>query len=237
MAIQDKFLRGLLGSLVFYERNGKQISRVRARKVRVSPVTLARAASFGHASQLSSIFTFEFKRLLNLPKLPSLQQRLAGSISGWLGGKPLHEIKATKLIPGVENFLLNKEAKLGVLLRRELQLAGNTGESLQLAISSFQPADCFIAPVWTARVSFTIVAVSCKFSNPSLEQVGITNIEMAVSSDYLPAQQIDLKVKLNPGEMTIVVASLVFKGKTYDTKDGTQEGKWRPIEVIGAVYV
>ena len=49
MAIQNDFLRGAIGHLVYYELNGKQVVRQQARKVKVSPVTLAQATNFGHA--------------------------------------------------------------------------------------------------------------------------------------------------------------------------------------------
>lgn len=47
------------GQHVFYEFNGKQIARTRPRKVNVAAVTLARAANFGHASQLSWVIMGE----------------------------------------------------------------------------------------------------------------------------------------------------------------------------------
>jgi len=236
MAIQDKFLRGRIGPIVFYERNGKQVARSLPVKVRVAAVSLARATNFGHASRLSSVFIAEFKRMLALPKIPSLQQRLAGSISRWLGVTPMNDIAATPAVPWVESFRLNTKAELNFLLKQQLRVVANTSENLKLSISSFQPAGAIITPAGTLSVNCSIAVASCKLSTAALMQVYQTSFEIPCTIGSLSAQEIDLSVQLNPGELAIVVVSLLFKGKTYETLAGVQDLRWRPIEVIGAVY-
>jgi len=87
-----------------------------------------------------------------------------------------------------------------------------------------------------AKTRCTIAEAICKLSTTALMQVYQTSFEIPYIIGSIPEQEINLNVHLNPGEPIVVAAALLFKGKTYETLAGVQDLRWRPIEVIGAVY-
>ena len=232
----DKFLRGLVGSVVFYERDGKQFARKRPKKRKLAAASKARAVSFGHASTLSAWLVDEFTGLLKLPKFPKLQQRLAGTISRWLGGRKLPEIIARQHVSWVEDFNFNLETKLNAQFKKQLNVITNPGEEIRLSINSFSPVNTILAPDGTSSVACSIAVVSCLLKKPDIKQSYATTLEIPYTTNVTIQQQINTGVQVRPGELTLVVISLLFKGKDFDELDGVQHFKWRPVEVVGAAY-
>lgn len=236
MAKLDRFLRGIVGPVVFYELNGKQVARSRPSKVRLSEDGKRRAENFSYAARLASILVGEVSRLLPLPKFNKTTQRLIGAICRWLDVRRVAEMTAQNPVPWVENFSFNGDCIVNNSWKRHFRLVQDGVGNYRLRVDAFFPVETFYVPPSTKFVCCRIAVVSCHVENKSLTQVFENQLEIPYTVEPFPVQEIETGIVARSGELTIAVASLLFKEYVDDYSERKHDSKWRAVEMVGAVF-
>ncbi len=236
MAIEDNSLRGKIGPMVCYRMNGKNITRGMPCHYEQTPATKARGLNFGVASRVGAQIRSGLKDIIPFPKDLGMQSSLTGTISRWLARVPLAEVQPVDDIPYLSDFRFNWKSMVNMKWRALLHISMPDTLKLLLDIHAFIPKDVTHAPAWTEKIECKLAVVSCNLATQRLKSEFHASIQFPLDRNEVPTQQIVLPVSIEPGNLVLVVAAMIYTlnkgGESFETK----EIAFRPADVIWARY-
>ncbi|MEO8406586.1 MAG: hypothetical protein ABI480_18385 [Chitinophagaceae bacterium] len=236
MAKEKQSLSGKIGPVVVYQLNGKNVVRSKPRRYKQTTGTKARSKNFGKASTLGAQLRSGLERVIPFPKDISMQTRLTGAISKWLGTTALKDVQPQKHIPWLSDFEFNEKAKLNSRWKELLKVGEPTTDGILLNIPAFIPVDVINGPAKTTSIECRIGAVSCNLLTQSGTKGFYTSFSFPNTDQKVATQEILMKVNTKPGNVVLVVSSLVYFGNKGGEKVEREEVRWRPVSIIIAFH-
>lgn len=237
MAItRNNSLSGMVGPVVVYMLNGKNIMRARPSRFKQTKATKAAAKQFGLASGISANLRRQIYRSLEGMTQQSMRYRFNKAILEWLrSGRPA----TNSGMPGfssLEQFQFNEKISLRDRLRAQVSIDWSRAGKIILDIPAMVPNRDIAAPQNTASIQWIIEVARTSLKNQlSVEGIPPTAaFNIKYSGKTINSRRIEIPFVLKPGELTIVVVALRY---IINNNPGVlNDEKWMPTGIIGTYY-
>ncbi|HLP39772.1 hypothetical protein [Lacibacter sp.] len=235
MAFQTSaFLKGKLGNIVFYTRNGRHIARSVPDKVRQTDATKQRSKNFGIASAAGKPLRGLLAPVLPFPKDRSMQVRFSGVLAKWLALQQVHELVPQRPLPFVTGFCFNPATSITERVRIPFRIETQDASGVRIIVPAFVPVKSISAPAHTTLVDVHFSVASCNLLKAAATGSSIQSIRIPYTSSLQPEQELFFPVAAVPGSVVLVAASVI-----YTLQNGKQELRpaFLPSAVIDAWYL
>ena len=239
MAInKNNSLSGLIGPVVVYKLNGKDVIRIRPRKYKKSKASQNAAKQFGLASKMSAQLRRQLYRSLEGINQRSMRYRFDGVIQEWLRhGKPGDSDSGSLEFSFIEQFQFNEKTSLAEKLRVRVSITWSRPGKIILNIPAMIPIRDMAAPQNTELVHWIIEASRTSLVNPPGQQgYAIANIDIKYNKNAVKAQTLEINFTLKKAELIVVVLALKYTTNRNGDRKILADDKWLPAAVIGSYY-
>jgi len=225
-----------MGKITFYVMDGKnyakskQGKRNKKRNAKQSPqeVVFGNASSFGTPiiNHLKPYLLFYFKR------------EVYNHFRGWLGNElPQHEndTEWNLSIADTGLYNINRDADLRdqLLIMPEVLLMEEG--KLNISFPSFVPVKKIKAPAKTKAVNIQVLAVSAPFSDTrKILRISADNYDVDYNRLTVAAKEFVLETGNDPGNLLLIILSLVFMTCNSNAHQYVQDVKWLPAAIVAA---
>ena len=238
MAKGHVIISGKIGPVVacFIKANNSIRYRAHPRKYKTTTPVKKRRTTFGRASTWGRLFRKRLISILPFPKDKSMQGKFSGAMTKWITTTAITELQPVQQIPFLHGFQFNEATSLEARWKVDIEMVKNAEGNFILRIPSFIPKSQIVAPAGTVSVECRIAAAGFMLENNSETGRFEEITEFPLNDDVIAAREISLGINSQPGSMVICGIYLIYKisGKSWKTE--TDNPKFMPAGVVGAVY-
>ena len=218
-------LVGLVGTVVYYEMNGKNYVRKSPREMKKKRSAEVRKANslFGTVSKYGSDMFGEMKPYLSFP----FSRETHNNLRSWIYTeyKKGIDLQAWPL-NSANTFLctLNKP-DLRDFMKFDVQ-AKNEGTAISVLFPSFNPVERMKPPLHTIGINIKVIVATHTFNNDWVRVLPtLTSYEFNYSNQQLPEKQISLQTNGNAGDIAMVILAIEYKTReSVNNFSGTISG-------------
>jgi hypothetical protein len=233
--IDDVFVSGTFGNIVFYRRMGKACARMKRTGIKQTAATKKRGVNFGVAARAGKALRIGLVKAMPNPKDRSMQSRFSGAIAKWLGVSNISDIKPSSSLLYVNSFPFTAEDTLQFSFRVPYRLTiTETGTIINL--DAFIPAKNLRAPAGTVSVQLIIATAGCELANGRGAGSAFRIIDIPYNREEIPAMTIDLNVPGKKGNMILTAARLIYIGWKNGYPFIIEKKGYNSAGVINAAY-
>ena len=234
MALQHTiFVRGKVGPVIFYERDGIGYARAAPQKVRQTKATKESAQLFGKAARIAKVLRRNTSDVCSTSISRKAMIRLNQAVQAWLMGQntaPQNEIHR------VTDFEFNLEKELTSTLKCNIT-AGFTGEGeVNVTIPALQLLKDVKAPVDTKTIHFHVFVNTCRVSDHTPTGEDYCEIRTPFQEGTVPEQKVSLSFDASEGCMTVVIVALQFTTGKHFSALPMDRTEWLPMRIVAACY-
>ena len=102
--IDDVFVSGTFGNIIFYRRMGKACARIKRNKIKQTVATKKRSVNFRIAARAGKALRAGLKPTMPKPTDRSMQIRFSGTIARWLGKSDVNTLQSYDRVPFISQF-------------------------------------------------------------------------------------------------------------------------------------
>ena len=234
--IDDVFITGTMGNVVFYRRMGKPCVRVRREHIKQTGATKKRGENFGIAARAGKRLRSGLIPVMPNPTDRSMQSRFSGAIAKWLGQSDVPTLQPCEEIPFVSSFQFTEGVSFGERFKVPIVTKQPTSNIVSIIIGSFIPSQNIAAPAGTLRVKL-IIAVSSTDLAIGLSGVCPAQvIDIPYNETEIPAKEMDFQLYAVEGNIILTAARLVYFGAKGNPGLAFNNEAFNPAGVIDAQY-
>jgi len=205
--INDGFIKGLVGNLVFYQRGDQQFVRTNVARKKRKKETNPRNAAFTIVSASASPMVTYLKPMLALP----LTQKVYNDIRGWI--LPLYQVYGAGDWPLTERNMcqLNPLLDLRDYLQVPVTVADNGGGNISVSIPALHPRLQVKAPLRTQQVLVKVMAIATTFNQyRSVVFSAADQYVFDYSNSMVPAREWVLVTGAPSGNIAMVIVAVEY---------------------------
>jgi len=230
MAInKNNSLSGMVGPVVVYELNGKQVMRARPRPHKKSKASQEAAKQFGLASALSKQIRLHLRNGLPGYADPKMRYRFEAVIRAWLRNGRAITDRGVNGFSLLDRFQFNEKSSLFEKLGVQLSIDWTQRGKIVVNIPALVPVRDIAAPPKTESVRWFIDAASSEWDNH-------VTLDITYNESITKARRCELDFPTSPGKLTIVLLTLEYTIKSGNNRQVTRDEKWLPAWIIGSFY-
>lgn len=227
-------LSGMIGPVVLYYRNGKEIIKSKGRKVKQTDPTKASAKSFGKIKGISSWLRAGLSRVLPSYLSMPVMYAMDRAVGNWYR----HQLPAlTASSTGFAHFVslqLNSEASPSPLtfLGAEPEVEWNNAEEIAVQLPSIDTASV-VLPKGATAMAFTLVVTGSGISDPrDSRHAKMLRVEKEITPAGVDASTLLLGFKQAADSLYLAFLQIAYKvGITW-----LEEDRWKPLLLVGSCY-
>jgi hypothetical protein len=233
--IDDVFVSGTFGNIVFYRRMGKPCARMKRTGIKQTLATKKRGVNFGVAARAGKALRVGLAKAIPNPRDRSMQSRFSGAIAKWLGVSNVSDLQPCAALLYVSSFPFTAEHTLHDNFRVPYQIdTSETGISIKL--HAFVPVKSLMAPAGTISVQLVIAAAGCVLASGRGAGSSCRIIKVPYNEEEIPGMTLDFNVPGLKGNMIVTAVRMIYIG----WKDGThyiiEKKGYNSAGVINATY-
>lgn len=233
--IDDVFVSGTFGNMVFYRRMGKACARIKRSHIKQTVATKKRSTNFGIAARTGKILRAGLINAMPNPRDRSMQSRFSGAFAKWLGQSDVNTLQPCEPVPYLTNFAFTKEDTFNE--RFKVQFSVNfTSTGVEIRIAGFNPVRNISAPAGTVSVHLVIAVAGVKPAKGVAAGFASQTIEIPYSDTEIPPKILDFAIPADPGTLIVTAARLVYLGVKNNQKPILNKKEFDPAGVINAAY-
>ena len=201
---------GTVDNLIYYK--WKDIYAVRTKPVKVKQTKASKQQSrlFGMAAHTGAVLRNLLKPALPDAKDRAMMRRLEQAMVQWLRSGAYSTNEPQDNLSFITGFEFNEQSVLTSRLKLPVTVTRTQQSTVAVLIPQLQPVKDIAAPAGTKKVAVKLRAAACSLANDN--NINCTGMELNI--DYndalLPAQQVELPVSLEAGNITIVMITLEY---------------------------
>jgi hypothetical protein len=235
MGIYEGGVRGKVGKMVFYQRNGKTYMRAIAEKVKQSEATKEKALLFGKAVSLSARLRSGLKNVVENPSAKPIMYALNRGLQEWMTLSPTINEGLTTDLPGLTGLPLSKKTSIKQRFKKEIAINFELPGSIMLTIPVLVPLEHIKAPANTEDIIMNVGVVSSKLGDHgTVGDERSACFKLTYDSNPVTEKKISFDFPIEPGHLVLVVVSLRYRIPTYGNLKIIMEDPWIPVEVVGS---
>ncbi|MDE3185677.1 MAG: hypothetical protein KGM16_19875 [Bacteroidota bacterium] len=233
--IDDVFVSGTFGNIVFYRRMGKACARMKRSGIKQTVATKKRGVNFGIAARAGKALRMGLRPCMPNPTDRSMQSRFSGAIARWLGTKEVDGLAPSNPIPFVSSYSFTMEDSF--IDRCKVPFGISTSESgVEVSLAAFVPLKYISVPAGTLAVKLVIAVAGCRLATGVFTSGSSQTIHIPYDNLEIPAQTLRFDVPGDKGNLIVTAARLIYTGiKNGDPCIIDKKG-FNPAGVINAVY-
>jgi hypothetical protein len=235
MGIYVSGMRGKVGVLVYYQRNGKTCMRTIAGTVKQTEATKEKAVLFGRAVRLSARLRSGLKEVVENPKAKPIMYALNKGLQKWLAlSQPTNKELSTGL-PRLTGLPLSKKTSVNQRFKKEIVVNFELPGTVVLTIPELVPTESIIAPAGTQDIIMTVGVVSCKLDEQ--RKIGDDRsacFKITHDSNPVAERKISFDFPIKPAHLVLVVVSMRYRIPKPGELKIIMEDPWIPVEVVGS---
>jgi hypothetical protein len=233
--IDDVFVSGTFGNIVFYRRMGTACARMKRTDIKQTAATKKRGVNFGVAARAGKALRIGLFKAMPNPQDRSIQSRFSGAIAKWLRVKNVSDVQPSPALLYVNSFPFTAEDTLRSNFRVPYRIS-ITETGTRISLDAFVPAHSLLAPAGTVSVQLVIATAGCELANGRGAGSAFRIIDIPYNREEIPAMTIDFNVPGNKGNMILTAVRLIYIG----WKDGyhciIDKKNYNSAGVINAAY-
>lgn len=227
------FVKGSIGNVIFYERNGRPYARSKPGSVKQTANMKQRSLNFGIAARAGKTLRVQLAPLLPFPKDRKMQSRFSGALSQWLGTQPINELLPQPAVAALHGYNFNEACRLAERFKAPVHVSLPSTGQVTIDIAAFVPTQVLAAPAHTAYAELTVITTACRLADAMPVATEIFSRRIDYNNIQQPAQQLQYTIAAQPGTLVLVAASISFWRS--NGKKEMREGDL-PAVVLGAAY-
>lgn len=227
------FVKGSIGNVIFYERNGRPYARSKPGSVKQTANMKQRSLNFGIAARAGKTLRLQLAPLLPFPKDRKMQSRFSGALSQWLGTQTINELLPQPAVTALHNYNFNEACRLEERFKVPIHINLASPGQVAIDIPAFVPTQALAAPAHTAYAGLTIVTTACRLADAMPVASEIFTRRIDHNNIEQPAQQLQYSIAAQPGTLVLAAASVSFWRS--NGKKEMREG-YLPAAVLDAAY-
>jgi len=233
--IDDVFVSGTFGNIVFYRRMGKACARMKRTDIKQTEATKKRGVNFGIAATAGKALRMGLTPTMPNPRDRSMQSRFSGAIAKWLGTKEVGTLSACDPIPFISSYSFTTDDCFRERCKVPFGISTSEG-GVEVTLAAFVPLKNISAPAGTLAVKLVIAVAGCRLATGVFTGGSSQTIDIPYDNLEIPAQTLRFDVPGDKGNMIVTAARLIYTG----TKNGhpriIEKKGFNPAGVINALY-
>jgi hypothetical protein len=209
--IDDVFVSGTFGNIVFYRRMGTACARMKRTGIKQTGATKKRGVNFGVAARAGKALRMGLVKAMPNPTDRSMQSRFSGAIAKWLGVSDVSDLQPSSALLYVNSFSFTAEDSLQFNLRVPYRTT-ITESGTTISLDAFIPVKNLRAPAGTVSVQLVIATAGCVLADGTGTGSGFRIIDIPYNEDEIPAMSLDFNLPGNKGNMVVTAARLIYIG-------------------------
>ena len=228
---------GTIGPLVGCLRHGKYYYRSKSKKPTQTKATREAAGIFGLAAMACKVMRTYLEPCLPDPKDQHMRRRLEWRIRQWLGEQTSLTPQTTADIPFVNHFNFNAEDRLSERLTVSpvFSITGPGNAILQLP--AFIPVNQVRVPAGTTHLQLCISSVALRLNSYTCYGNSSTMISLPYNERMNPAQEFNLDLQTEPGNILITAMLLRFGVEEGVEINYRKHAAKAVAAIVGAAYL
>ena len=233
--IDDVFVSGTFGNVVFYRRMGKACARMKRPGIKQTVATKKRGVNFGIAARAGKALRMGLSPVMPNPTDRSMQSRFSGAIARWLGTKDVNGLSPSDPIPFVSSYSFTTEDSFTDRFKAPFRIT--TSEDVaEVTLAAFVPSKNISAPAGTLAVKLVIAVAGCRLATGVFTGGTSQTIDIPYDGVEIPAQTLRFDVPGDKGNMIVTAARLIYTGIKNGHPCIIDKKGFNPAGVINAVY-
>jgi hypothetical protein len=234
--IDDVFVTGTLGNVVFYRRMGKPCARIKREHIHQTTATKKRGVNFGIAARTGKGLRMGLAAAMPNPMDRSVQSRFSGAIARWLGQCDVKSLQPCDNIPFLSSFPFSEDESFRERFKVSVAISA-TANRVSVSIGDFIPVKNISAPAGTLSVRLILTVAAVKFAIGVASGWQTESIEIPFNNLEIPAQVLDFSVPTEAGTIIVTAARLVYYGYKNNPLLAIEKKGFNPAGVIKAMYL
>ena len=233
--INDVFVTGTLGNVVFYRRMGKPCARIKREYIHQTTATKKRGINFGIAARAGKGLRIGLVAAMPNPTDRRVQSRFSGTLAKWLGQSDVKALQPCDNLPFLSSFPFSEDDTFRERFKVPVAVsAAVTGTSV--SIGNFIPVQNISAPAGTLLVKLILSVAAAELATGIPSGWQTESIEIPFNNVEIPAQVLDFSVPMEAGTLIVTAARLVYYGYNNNPLLVIEKKGFNPAEVINAMY-
>ena len=233
--IDDVFVSGTFGNIVFYRRMGKPCARIRRDHIKQTAATKKRGINFGIAARAGKGLRQGLVPAMPYPTDRSMQSRFSGAIAKWLGQSDVAALQPCDHLSYLSSFSFTEDDSFNTRFKIPYTVS-LTESSAIINLASFNPVRNISAPAGTLSVHLVIAASATKLATGAPAGQAIQRVEIPYNNAEMPASTLSFEVPVFAGNMIVIAARLVYIGFKNNYNYIIEKKGFNPAAVIQAAY-
>jgi hypothetical protein len=233
--IDDVFVSGTFGNVVFYRRMGKACARIKRSHIKQTPATKKRSINFGIAAGTGKILRAGLINAMPNPTDRSMQSRFSGAIAKWLGQSEVDALQPCDPVPYLTNFAFTLEDTFHERFKVQFSVTC-TSTKVEIRIAGFNPVRNISVPAGTVSVHLVLAVAGVKPAKGVAAGFTSQTIEIPYSDTEIPPKVLDFAIPASTGTLIVTAARLLYVGVKNNQKSIFNKKGFDPAGVINAAY-
>ena len=233
--IDDVFVTGTLGNVVFYRRMGKACARSKRMHIKQTTATKKRGINFGVAARAGKALRSGLTPALPNPTDRSMQSRFSGSIAKWLGQSDVATLPPEDNLPYISSFSFSDEDSFSERFKVPFTITMTAGE-ISINLAAFNPVRNISAPTGTLSVKLVIAVSAATLVHGAFAGKASQAIDIPYDNVEIPASTLNFNIPTDRGNMVITAARLIYEGEDNSGFPVIEKKGFNPAGVIDAEY-
>ena len=233
--INDVFVTGTLGNVVFYRRMGKPCARIKREYIHQTTATKKRGINFGIAARAGKGLRMGLAEAMPNPTDRRVQSRFSGAIAKWLGQCDVKDLQPCDNIHFLSSFPFSEDESFRERFKVPVAVSA-TANVVSVSIGSFIPARNISAPAGTLSVKLILSVAGAQLATVIPSGWQTESIEIPFNNLEIPAKVLDFSVPTETGTLIVTAARLVYYGYKNNPLLVIEKKGFSPAEVINAMY-
>ena len=233
--INDVFVTGTLGNVVFYRRMGKPCARIKREHIKQTTATKKRGINFGIAARAGKGLRMGLVAAIPNPTDRKVQSRFSGAIAKWLGQSDVKVLQPCDNVPFLSFFPFSDDDTFRERFKVPVAVSV-TANVVSVSIGSFIPARNISAPAGTLSVKLILSVAGAQLATVIPSGWQTESIEIPFNNLEIPAKVLDFSVPTETGTLIVAAARLVYYGYKNNPLLVIEKKGFSPAEVINAMY-
>lgn len=207
--VTDVFVSGSVGNMVFYNRLGTKCIRTKRDSIQQTDATKKRGINFGIAAKAGSGLRTGLQKVMPLPSNRSVQSRISGAISKWLGQTDINKLEPDDEVPFIGDLAFVEDKGFFTRFKAPLNIT-RTEDLIRVKIDSLIPSQQISAPAKTVSVKLILSVSGCMLPDGDHTSHQTHSIEIQYNEEELSAMEFDFHVSMPPKSLTVIAGRLIY---------------------------
>jgi hypothetical protein len=230
-----KFI-GTVENLIYYKWRDIYVVRTKPTKVKQTKASIEQSKLFGIAAHTGAVLRSILKPALPDAKDPNMMRRLEQVVVSWLRTGAYKSGEPQNSIPFIMGFEFNESSLLNSRLKLPVTVNRTQRNTIVVSIPAMQPTKDITAPAYTKSVTLKLRAAACSLLNDNSLLCTTKELTIDYNNVLVRAQQIELPLAVEAGNVTLVLMVLEYTVIKNDRKYVVKDKRWMPAGIPGAMW-